>query len=110
MQSEEQSELRRYLHLTKASRDIETKIHPYYEKMYPTGVGQMTALDPELSNAPLAMKIEFYSAPRSKAQPAADAAAPRAPRRGQPAADAVRAAQGLAAWADALSLPLGFAG
>ena len=59
MQSEEQSELRRYLHLTKACRDIATKIHPYYEKMYPGGVGQMTALDPELSNAPLAMKIEF---------------------------------------------------
>ena len=57
MQSEEQSEHRRYLHLTKACRDIVTKIHPHYEKMYPAGVGQMTALDPELSNAPLAMKI-----------------------------------------------------
>ena len=59
MQSEEQSELRRYLHLTKACRDIATKIHPHYEKMYPPGVGQMTALDPELSNELLAMKIEF---------------------------------------------------
>ena len=59
MQSEEQSELRRYLLLTRACREIEAKIHPYYEKMYPGGVGEMTALDPELSNAPLAMKIEF---------------------------------------------------
>ena len=59
MQSEEQSELRRYLLLTRACREIAAKIHPYYEKMYPGGVGEMTALDPELSNAPLAMKIEF---------------------------------------------------
>ena len=59
MQSEEQSELRRYLLLTRACREIAAKIHPYYEKMYPCGVGEMTALDPELSNAPLAMKIEF---------------------------------------------------
>ena len=62
MQSEEQSKLklRRYLHLTRACRDIATKIPPYYEKMYPSGVGQMTALYPELSKAPLAMKIEFF--------------------------------------------------
>ena len=62
MQSEEQSELRRYLHLTKASRvcrDITKKIHPHYEKMYLAGVGQMTALEQELSNAPLALKIEL---------------------------------------------------
>ena len=59
MQSHAQYELRHYLHLIKASRDIVTKIHPHYEMMYPAGVCQMTALDPELSNAPLAMKIEF---------------------------------------------------
>ena len=59
MQSEEQSELRRSLHVTQACRDIAPKIHPHYEKMYPAGAGQMTALDQELSNAPLAMKIEF---------------------------------------------------
>ena len=61
MQSHEQAELRHYLHLTKACRDIATAIHPHYEKMYPCGVCQMTALDPELSNAPLAMKIEIKS-------------------------------------------------
>ena len=30
-----------------------------HEKIYPGGVCQMTALDPELSNAPLAVKIKF---------------------------------------------------
>ena len=59
MQSHEQCELRRYLYLTKECRDIATTIHPHYEKMYPDGVCQMTALDPELSKAPLAIKIEF---------------------------------------------------
>ena len=59
MQSHEQSQLRRYLHLTKECRDIMTAIHPHYKKMYPSGVCQMTALNQELSNAALAMKIEF---------------------------------------------------
>ena len=52
--------LRCYLHLTKECRDIATTIHPHYEKMYPCGVCQMTALDSKLFQAALAMKIEFY--------------------------------------------------
>ena len=62
MQSHKQSELRCYLHHTKNAEILQQKfIHriPYFVKMYPCGFFQMTALDPELSNASLAMKIEF---------------------------------------------------
>ena len=59
IQSREKSNLWRYLHLTKACRDITTKIHPHYENMYLAGICQMTALYLELSNAQLAVKIEF---------------------------------------------------
>ena len=70
MQSREQSELRRYLHLTKACRDIATKIRPQWFHWISTLREDVSRwclpndcswwrLDPELSNAPLAVKIEF---------------------------------------------------
>ena len=47
------------LDLIKKCRDIVKEIQPRCEKMYPCDVCQMSVLDPELSNAALAMKIEL---------------------------------------------------
>ena len=43
-------------------RDAETyatKIHPHYREMFPGGVNEMTALNPDLSAAPLTVKMVF---------------------------------------------------
>ena len=42
-------------------RDITTEIHPHYREMFPGGVNEMTALDPELSATPLIEKWTFAS-------------------------------------------------
>ena len=53
----EPDELERYMELKERCTDIATEIFPHYKDIYPGGVKEMTALDPELSAAPLTVKI-----------------------------------------------------
>ena len=45
----EPDELERYMALKDRCTDIATEIYPHFKDMYPGGVKEMTALDPELS-------------------------------------------------------------
>ena len=55
----EPDELERYLERKEQCIDIATEIFPHYKDMYPCGVKEMTALDQELSAAPLTVKIRW---------------------------------------------------
>ena len=45
----EPDELKRYIVLKDHCTDITTEIHPHYKDLYPGGVKEIFALDPELS-------------------------------------------------------------
>ena len=55
----EPDELERYISLKDRCTDIANEIYPHYKDLYPGGVKEMTALDPELSAAPLTVKIRW---------------------------------------------------
>ena len=56
----EPGELELYLELKKRCIDIAKEIYPHHDKMYPCGVKESTALDPELSEQPRAVKIKCF--------------------------------------------------
>ena len=55
----EQDHYARCSQLVAQCRDIATEIHPHYRKMFPGGVNEMTALDQDLSAAPLTLQMDF---------------------------------------------------
>ena len=56
---QEQDHYARYSQLVAQCRDVATEIHPHYRELFPGGVNEMTALDPDLSAAPLTVKMGF---------------------------------------------------
>ena len=56
----EPDELERYIALKDRCTDIANEIYPHYKDLYPGGVKEMTALDPELSDEARAVKIRWF--------------------------------------------------
>ena len=55
----EQDHYARYSQQVAQCRDIATEIHPHCREMFPGGFNEMSALDPDLSAAPLTVKMDF---------------------------------------------------
>ena len=51
--------LEQYIALKDQCIDIATEIHPHYKDLYPGGVMEIFALDPELSEEAQAIKIRW---------------------------------------------------
>ena len=58
--------LKLYMALKDQCTDIATEVFPHYKDIYPCGVKEMSALDPELSAAPLAAKIKWCEKHRGR--------------------------------------------
>ena len=56
----EPDELEWYIALKDLCTDIATEIYPHYKDLYPAGVKEMTALNPELSEEARAVKIRWF--------------------------------------------------